>query len=300
MSSTTPSRGPSFGFPYDDSNGHEGFWGPKTVTLNFCEEDYVVSYYCAEICNTLTNLLFLWLGARGIQNCLKHHHDRVFVISFLGYIIVGAGSTAFHSTLKYPMQLVDELSMIYTTCVMCFATFTYRRSNLFSAFLGLALIALAAFITAYYHISKDPLFHQNSYGILTAIVLLRSVYVMETELRPKLHAQDPAKAKRILATMWLMVGTGLTVFLGGFFIWNLDNHYCNTITRWRRHVGLPWGILLEGHGWWHLMTGLGGYYYIVWGIWLRRCLGGRENEYKLLWQGHLLSVPQVVRVKEKV
>ncbi|EEY18980.1 alkaline ceramidase [Verticillium alfalfae VaMs.102] len=43
-----------------------------------------------------------------------------------------------------------------------------------------------------------------------------------------------------------------------------------------------------------------GYYYIVWGIWLRRCLGGRENEYKLLWQGHLLSVPQVVRVKEKV
>lgn len=45
------------------------------------------------------------------------------------------------------MQLVDELSMIYTTCVMCFATFTYRRSNLFSAFLGLALIALAAFIT---------------------------------------------------------------------------------------------------------------------------------------------------------
>ncbi|KAG7143510.1 Alkaline ceramidase 3 like protein [Verticillium longisporum] len=239
MSSTTPSRGPSFGFPYDDSNGHEGFWGPKTVTLNFCEEDYVVSYYCAEICN--------------------HKHDRIFVISFLGYIIVGAGSTAFHSTLKYPMQLVDELSMIYTTCVMCFATFTYRRSNRFSACLGLALMALAAFITAYYHISKDPLFHQNSYGILTAIVLLRSVYVMETELRPKLHAQDPAKAKRILATMWLM-----------------------------------------GHGWWHLMTGLGGYYYIVWGIWLRRCLGGRENEYKLLWQGHLLSVPQVVRVKEKV
>ncbi|KAG7124282.1 Alkaline ceramidase 3 like protein [Verticillium longisporum] len=300
MSSTTPSRGPSFGFPYDDSNGHEGFWGPKTVTLNFCEEDYVVSYYCAEICNTLTNLLFLWLGVRGIQNCLKHKHDRIFVISFLGYIIVGAGSTAFHSTLKYPMQLVDELSMIYTTCVMCFATFTYRRSNRFSACLGLALMALAAFITAYYHISKDPLFHQNSYGILTAIVLLRSVYVMETELRPKLHAQDPAKAKRILATMWLMVGTGLAVFLGGFFIWNLDNHYCNTITRWRRRVGLPWGILLEGHGWWHLMTGLGGYYYIVWGIWLRRCLGGRENEYKLLWQGHLLSVPQVVRVKEKV
>lgn len=71
--------------PYDDSRNFEGFWGQKTVTLNFCEEvslrlvvvarrlsrkirnptppcpvtsmtdqttkDYVVSYYIAEVCN---------------------------------------------------------------------------------------------------------------------------------------------------------------------------------------------------------------------------------------------------------
>jgi hypothetical protein len=27
-----------FGIPYDDSRNFEGFWGKKTVTLNFCEE----------------------------------------------------------------------------------------------------------------------------------------------------------------------------------------------------------------------------------------------------------------------
>lgn len=50
---------------------------------------------------------------------------------------------------------------------------------------------------------------------------------------------------------------GLSVFLCGFLIWNLDNIYCGHFRRWRREIGLPWAILLEGHGWWHLMTGLG-------------------------------------------
>lgn len=51
--------------------------------------------------------------------------------------------------------------------------------------------------------------------------------------------------------------TGLAVFVGGFFIWNLDNFFCSQVRRWRHAVGLPWAILLEGHAWWHLMTGLG-------------------------------------------
>lgn len=45
------------------------------------------------------------------------------------------------------MQLVDELSMIYTTCLMMFATFSYNRSTLFSFLMGVGLSGLAAFIT---------------------------------------------------------------------------------------------------------------------------------------------------------
>jgi hypothetical protein len=36
------------------------------------------------------------------------------------------------------------------------------------------------------------------------------------------------------------------------------------------------------------MTGLGAYCYIVWGIWLRHCLNGRQDEYQLVWP-HLFS-----------
>ena len=55
------------------------------------------------------------------------------------------------------------------------------------------------------------------------------------------------------------------------------------------------GLLLEGHGWWHLMTGYGAYFYIVWGIWLRHCLNGRQDDFELVWPSLWTSIPIVVK-----
>jgi dihydroceramidase len=63
-------------------------------------QDYYATVYSAEIVNTLTNLLFVWLAFRGINNCRKNGHDRIFLITFIGYLIVGTGSFLFHTTLK--------------------------------------------------------------------------------------------------------------------------------------------------------------------------------------------------------
>jgi dihydroceramidase len=165
--------------------------------------------------------------------------------------------------------------MIYTTCLMCYASFSYSRSVSYRIFLALFLSALAVFITLYYHYLQNPVFHQNAYALLTAIVLVRSMYTMEVKLRPsRRHTTEEDRLERkrqglpvlskerqhyenvrdlkILKTMWFMVGYGLSVFLGGFAIWNLDNYFCSTIRVWRRELGLPWGILLEGHGWWYV------------------------------------------------
>ncbi|KAI0404959.1 ceramidase-domain-containing protein [Xylaria palmicola] len=272
-------------FPYHEPR--PGFWGEKTVTLNFCEEDYVMSYYCAEVCNTITNALFLWFGVRGIRNCMKYRHPPIFFITFIGYILVGCGSTLFHATLKYPMQLVDELAMIYTTCFMVHATFAYARSWRFSFALGIGLIGLAYFITARYYQTKDPQFRrlfscpvlaafghwtdksvgidQDAYALLTATVVFSNMWIMEKVLRPALKAREdkrpsssPVPSTRVLLSqMWIMVATGLSIFLGGFLIWNLDNIYCGTIRRWRHQIQLPWAVVLEGHAWWHLMTSIG-------------------------------------------
>ena len=216
------------------------------------------------------------------------------------------------------MQLVDELSMIYTTCLMFWATFAYSRPKPIQLLLGLSSGSLALFITGYYHYLQDPTFHQNAYAILTAVVFFRSVYVMERNIRPyyrKRHEeyekaqQSPVMSKAekaevarkderdraILKTMWTMIAVGLSIFLGGFGIWALDNIYCSKLRAWRRDIGLPWGVLLEGHGWWHLMTGVGAYFYIVWGIWLRHCLNGQQDEFEMIWPSIWTSLPRVER-----
>lgn len=170
------------------------------------------------------------------------------------------------------MQLVDELSMIYTTCLMCYAVFSYSKSRRFAYILAISLVSLAVFITLYYHYLQEPVFHQSMYAILTVIMLARSMYVMEFGLRPSLKmseqqykvlrkrsmtADEKATSQfedrrdaKILNLMWSMIACGLCSFLAGFAIWSLDNKYCSTLRIWRRQVGLPWGILLEGHGWW--------------------------------------------------
>jgi dihydroceramidase len=224
---------------------------------------------------------------------------------------------------------------------MAYASFSYSRPTRVRVFLAISLLSLAVFITLYYHYLQDPVFHQNAYALLTTVVVLRSVYIMEKTLRPKwrkTREEDrlarekkglpvPTKERqhyenvrdmKTLKTMWFMVGYGLSMFLGGFLIWNLDNQFCSQIRQWRRTVGLPWGIFLEGHGWWyvlfhcpsklvqklitiprHIMTGIGAYLYIIWGIWLRHCLNQRQDEYHLRW-ARAWHIPEVIRTSPPV
>ncbi|KAI1053176.1 hypothetical protein LB506_012317 [Fusarium annulatum] len=216
------------------------------------------------------------------------------------------------------MQLVDELSMIYTTSILCYAIFTHDRSQLFSIFLGIGLVALSISITAYYHYIQDPEFHQNAFSILFLATVFRSLYTMEAILRPmlsKTHINKPPRTsvssketrrsplqsdRAIICEMRWIVAMGFITCAAGITAWKVDNIHCGDLVRWRHEVGLPWGILLEGHGaankwqWWHLMTGLGVNYFITWGIWLRHCLNGLHDQYILHWPHKLLSLPSVV------
>ena len=306
---------PSIPYPPPDQ---PGYWEPVTSTIQWCEEDYYLTYYSAEIINTLTNLMFIYLSYKGIRMCLKQDHDTVFSVAYFGYFLVGVGSFMFHTSLKYPWQLVDELNMIYTTCLMAYVSLSYSRSTYVQVALGVFLSLVCAGITVYYHYLQDPAFHQTVYAALTVFIVFRSVFIMETSLRPKFRKsreQDrqyrkehilprlPSKERlayendrdmATLNTMWIFVAFGVSIFLGGFALWGVDNVHCSRLRRWRRQVGMPWGFFLEGHGWWHLMTGVGAYCYIVWAIHLRHILDGNQEDYEMTWP-HFWTLPEVVR-----
>ncbi|KAH8594344.1 ceramidase [Bisporella sp. PMI_857] len=211
------------------------------------------------------------------------------------------------------MQLLDELSMIYTTCIMFYALFSHRQSRQRSLLIFLCISGVAIFITAYYHYLQDPAFHQNAFALLTTILVLRSMYIMEKLLRPsrqsgyspqrgepstyeeKEEARKAARDTEILNTMWQMIGCGLGAVACGFLVWTLDNIYCGVLRGWRREIGLPWGILLEGHGWWHIMTGIAAYYNLTWAVWLSYCRDGKQDEVRLVWPSLFTAVPDVVK-----
>jgi dihydroceramidase len=45
------------------------------------------------------------------------------------------------------------------------------------------------------------------------------------------------------------------------------------------------------------MTGIGSYFYLVWGIWLRHCLNERQDEYMLSWPSYF-SIPEVLPISK--
>jgi Ceramidase len=67
------------------------------------------------------------------------------------------------------MQLVDELNMIYTACLMCYATFSFSQSRVTRQLLAGGLLSLAIFITVgvLFPEIKVPLLIQRNSVILS-------------------------------------------------------------------------------------------------------------------------------------
>lgn len=47
----------------------------------------------------------------------------------------------------------------------------------------------------------------------------------------------------------------------------------------------------------HIATGLSMYYNLTWGVWLRYCLKGMQDDVELIWPSLFTSMPLIVRKK---
>ena len=73
----------------------------------------------------------------------------------------------------------------------------------------------------------------------------------------------------------------------GSIAFNIDRNYCAQLRAMREVVGMPWGFVLEMHGWWHIGSGLGVYYFIVLIEYLRLYLGTSRADITLEWKSAL-------------
>ncbi|CAH2350963.1 alkaline ceramidase Ypc1p [[Candida] railenensis] len=248
----------------------DGFWGPPSSTIDWCEENYVVSTYIAEALNTVTNSVFIALALFATYSAYKNKLELRFILSTLGFCLVGIGSWLFHMTLQYRFQLLDELPMIYATCIPFWSVFSEFRTPRESVFVGIGIFLAANTLTCVYLYFKDPTIHQVSYAILNAGIIFQSINLTQK------HVKDDKARKELYSVMI----TGVWTFLLGYFLWNLDIHFCSTVRSTRRSWGMPYGFVLEGHGWWHILTGTGVYYYIIYEEYLRCFLNKTNRFYK--------------------
>lgn len=253
---------------------YSGYWGIPSSTIDWCEENYAVSNYLAEFVNTLTNAIFILLAFYALRNAIKNEFEFRFVLVSFGFMLVGIGSWLFHMTLQYDFQLLDELPMIYATCIPFWSVFQVKKSKKESIQIAISVFLGAATLTAVYLYFKDPTIHQVAYALLTITVLAKSV------LQAQAYVHDPVAQKHLRLTLI----SGVCEFLGAWGLWNADIHLCGFWRQLRHEVGIPYGFIFELHGWWHLLTGLAVYKYLMYLEYLRSFILGTNESYTYKWK----------------
>ncbi|CAI4060126.1 hypothetical protein SUVZ_04G3940 [Saccharomyces uvarum] len=277
-------------------NSVSGYWGETTSTIDWCEENYVVSPYVAEWSNTLTNSVFILSAVYTTYSAYKNKLEKRFLLIGFGYGLVGVGSLLFHMTLKYRFQLLDELPMIYAMCVPTWSLVCEAKEALLNGdnqrkvplfeqlFIGIIIAVAVTTASVLYVIHKNVDIHQILFGVQIVVVAAAAGILTYR------YVHDPL-AKRNLRTS-MALGAGF--FLSGYISWLLDIHLCSFWVYIRRSIlALPLGVLLELHGWWHILTGMGIYFYIVSLEHLRVITLNVSSDYQFIWRWKVF--PELVR-----
>ncbi|PPQ67926.1 hypothetical protein CVT25_000338 [Psilocybe cyanescens] len=238
-----------------------GVYGPVTATLDWCELNHQFSPYVAEMANTFSNLFTVGIALIGYMQASRERLPPRYKAGYAGVALVGIGSFFFHATLLFEAQLADELPMIYVGSMSLFLLFDSKPGyGLGNARTQLLIALLALFdvlFTWSYMVNRNPVYHQVVFASLVISTTLRITYILQmTDAAVRI----PEKKKKAIANVF---STGAGLFAFGFFLWNLDNIFCHTLTNWKVALGWPIAFLLEGHSWWHVLTGLGSYYMFI-------------------------------------
>ncbi|XP_037075250.1 alkaline ceramidase 3-like [Pollicipes pollicipes] len=227
-----------------------GFWGRPTSTLDWCEANYAVSGYIAEFWNTLSNMSMIVPPLYGIYEASRQRFEARFTICFILLLVVGLGSSAFHMTLLYEMQLTDELPMVFCSCFLlyCLADIQHMQTRSHFNWLSVSLVACSAIFCLSYLLYPNPLLHQAIYGMATLTITVLDVRLVRSQNDPQL---------------WRLFYGGLVLYVTAVSLWNIDNHLCGPISQLRTRLPSFLRPFTQLHAWWHLFAGYASYIHIL-------------------------------------
>ncbi len=219
------------------------FWGARTSTVDWCEANYEHSRYICELFNTLSSGALVVAGVVGLA---MHWRvlERRFLIAFAALALVGIGSAAFHATLKFELQMLDELPMIYLALVVVFIVLDMRPRRAPGGWLAASLTAYGLAGTAVAALtrgSRQFWSFQISFGCLEVFCLAR-VWMLSHLSRNPLVSR--------------LFGTGMACYLVAVTVWFLDVRFCPVFSTTLPALGL---FNPQLHAMWHVLVSAGFY-----------------------------------------
>ncbi|MDP9151356.1 MAG: ceramidase [Myxococcota bacterium] len=219
------------------------FWGAPTSSVDWCEANYEHSRYVCELFNTVSSGALVLAGVVGLAIHWRVL-ERRFLVAFGALALVGVGSAAFHATLKFELQMLDELPMIYLALVVVFIVLDMRPRQTSPPWLAAALVAYGLAGTAVAALtrgSRQFWGFQISFGCLEVFCLVR---VWLTSRRSR-----NASVRRLF-------GTGMACYLVAIALWFLDVRFCPVFSTTLPALGL---FNPQLHAMWHVLVSAGFY-----------------------------------------
>jgi len=224
-----------------------GFWGQPTASVDWCEQNYAHSSYVCEMFNSVSSCSMLLVGSLG-----AFWHRRVlelrFILVFLSVALVGVGSIAFHGTLLFELQLLDELPMLYTAALLVYVLLENQPQRRFGAWLPATLAGYAVIATcgaAFLRGQAQFWSFQVSFAALEFYGIYRTLLIHR-------RSRDPHQRRIFRA--------GICLYASAIVLWFIDLHFCSAVTHVTRRLGIP---NPELHAWWHVLVSAGLYAMIL-------------------------------------
>jgi len=223
-----------------------GYWGAVTSSVDWCEINYEHSPFIAEFFNTFSSLAMVIVGGVGAWLHRTVLEAR-FILALLIVVVVGIGSIAFHATLRFEHQMLDELPMLYSALVMLYILVENRAQRRFGMWFPAALVVWAAIVTALSSQTRGPAqfwAFQLSFTPLEFFALYR-VYRLQ-------RVSSVPSVRRVFRT-------GMACYLTAMTLWFVDFRACGFLQSLPAY-GIP---NPQFHAFWHLFVSFGLYLLVI-------------------------------------
>ena len=223
--------------------------------------------------NSVSSLAMLLVGVLG---ALWHRRvlESRFIVVFSSVALVGIGSLAFHGTLLFELQMLDELPMLYTAALLVYIVLEDQPERRFGSWFPAILVGYAVVATcgaAFMRGQAQFWSFQVSFAGLEFYGLYRTLLI---------HRRSLDRTQRRIFR------AGICLYLGAIVLWFIDLRFCSPLVNVTRRLGVP---NPELHAWWHVLVSAG-LYCMVLVIAFDRCrVLGRHPR----WRSRLLGVPVI-------